>query len=311
MRSSVSNALQESGKYQRAISMTLILISIAFTIATQIVPQISISKRVKLLEFETEQVKGVNNSPIRFSKRPETLFQSGYFVVQIEGQNTFISLPKADLTNPLKIIVYSHGSITSVAPNLNDTFMKQLIDYATFFSTRGYAFIASNEHAQAWGNELAVNDVKLSIERVLELSQALSQGEEDAQVTKASIATTNYEVYLLGYSMGGLTSMHYAWQYPQVLKAVALIAPTLRQNEWTKEKFTLLSEIPIKIWHGTKDVNIPVTNSQLFQQLAERNDKEIVLDLGNGDTHWTLENRINQDILEFYESSQLNQTFEN
>ena len=219
-------------------------------------------------------------------KSMELQKDSTYSIVEIEKQNTFIALP-ADVDNsrPINIVLYSHGSITSVTKDIDEEFIQFLISYATYFTDKGYIFAASNEHAPGWGSKSVLADMDNTLSYILDTNNI----EED------------YRLNLLGYSMGGLSSFNYAIQSPDKVSSIALIAPTTRHNTWSGAEYTALKDIPIKIWHGTKDVNIFVGNSQNFALAAEKYDKEIQIELLQNETHWIKKITLKKSIFEFLE----------
>lgn len=254
-----------------------------------------------LINKESQSVKQETNSGVTSvtddsdEKDPEQKVETteyielekGYKVTQIDGQYNLLSYPeKVEKDSPLKIVVYSHGSITYVTEDTTDPFMELMIEYGEFFNNQGYIFTASNQHGANWGSKAAVQDIQNSIDFVT-----------------AEIGVTNYETYLFGYSMGGLVTLNYATTYPDNLAAVALLAPTSYITEWNATRFELIKEVPVTIWHGTKDVNVPYSlSTQLVakaQQLSYNNFKLETLETD----HWSMDGFYNEQILEFYNSS--------
>ena len=102
--------------------------------------------------------------------------------------------------------------------------------------------------------------------------------------------------------MGGLSTMHYAIQYSDNVKSIVLLAPTIRQYEWTDAEFKQLknSNIPIRIYHGNQDSNVDPNNTLLWTNRA----KEYGIDIGyislTGVNHWNIENEYDDEIVKFF-----------
>jgi len=273
---------QQHNYNQKITIIIIITLSFLYTSLLFIIPTIKVQKHIKQHPFT--EIKDPQIQP-DFDSQEENLYAT-YSIIEIEGQNTFIAVPpELDNSKPISIVLYSHGSITYVNKDPNNKLMESLIPFSTYFVNNNYIFAASNEHSPAWGNESAISDMENTLAYILD---------------KYNISDGNYKLSLLGYSMGGLSSMHYAWKHQETVHSIALIAPTIRHYEWSENEFNTIADIPIKIWHGTQDLNISVSNSQLFVTNAKKYDKEILLELLPNETHWIYKPKLKEDILEFY-----------
>ncbi len=204
-------------------------------------------------------------------------------VRDISGQTAYIAVPtNIDTSNPPTIIMYSHGSNTRVISDLYDPFMIDLQGYGKYFGEQNYIFAASNEHDENWGNAASVADM-------LTLQQWIQER-----------YTTSTKVYLIGFSMGGLPTMHFTQKYPENVAKIALLAPTTRTYEWTRAQIDSIADIDIQIWHGTSDVNIGYVNSVEFVDYMENNGKVIPLISLEGKTHFDLDTEYMDQILQFF-----------
>ncbi len=102
--------------------------------------------------------------------------------------------------------------------------------------------------------------------------------------------------------MGGLPTMHFAQQYPENISKIALLAPTTRTYEWTQADADKIMNIGIKIWHGTSDVNIGISNSREFVRYMGNLGKEIPLVELSGKTHFDVDAEYMEDTLTFFQS---------
>ncbi len=204
-------------------------------------------------------------------------------ITTIKGQLTYFSYPlEINPENPPILIVYSHGSVSFVSTNLNDSFMKELQVYAKQFSNNGYAFIASNEHGTSYGNQDALNDITNSINYI----------------------KNNYKmqekVYMIGYSMGGLPPIYYAFSHTDVISKMALLAPVTYTDD--QPSYYKLKDIKIKIWHGDADKNVPQYTTQDFYNymINTVKSKNIQYIKIPGASHWDLNPQLAPDIYKFF-----------
>jgi pimeloyl-ACP methyl ester carboxylesterase len=204
-------------------------------------------------------------------------------VREFEGQTAYISVPTSiDTTNPPSIILYSHGSNTRVISDMYDPFMIDLQGYGKYFREQNFIFAASNEHDENWGNAASIADMLL-----------LQQWIE-------SHYTTSGKIYLIGFSMGGLPTTHFAVKYPENIAKIALLAPTTRTYEWTKADAEKMADVDMQIWHGTKDVNIGYSNSVNFVAYMKNLGKDITLVTLEGKSHFDLDTEYMDQILQFF-----------
>jgi dipeptidyl aminopeptidase/acylaminoacyl peptidase len=201
----------------------------------------------------------------------------------IEGENAYIAVPtRIDEEDAPRIIVYSHGSDTTVTFDTEEEFMQDLQKYGKFFTQHNFIFAASNQHGANWGSDEAIQDTLNLI---------------DSVTVKYP---TKEKINMIGYSMGGLPTMNFASEYPELVNKIALLAPTTRPDEWDEERVGKIRDIDIKIWHGTADVNVGYSLSTTFVNRLEAFNKEVELVTLEGKTHWDIHTEYIEDILEFF-----------
>jgi len=243
--------------------------------------------RVEIFEQEQEEVqeendiqkKDVEEEQEEVSEGPhyEELYET------IEGQAAYIAVPtQIDEENPPRIIVYSHGSNTIVSSNTEDEFMQDLQVYGEELTKENYIFAASNQHGANWGNDDSIQDTLNMIDSI----EARYPTEE--------------KINMIGYSMGGLPTMNFASEYPEMVNKIALLAPTTRPDEWDAERVEQIEDIEIKIWHGTADVNVGYSLSTTFVNKLDSLGKEVELVTLDGKTHWDIHTEYIEDILTFF-----------
>ncbi len=203
----------------------------------------------------------------------------------IEGQTAYIVAPtNIDENNPPSIILYSHGSNTRVISDMLDPFMMDLQEYGIYFTQHNFIFAASNEHDENWGNAASIADM-------VNLQEWIEEKYE-----------TSGKIYMIGFSMGGLPTMHFVQKYPENIEKVALLAPTTRTYEWNQTEVNKIMNIDIKIWHGTDDVNIGLFSSRTFVTSLSKLGKEIELVELEGKTHFDVDKEYMTDILTFFQA---------
>jgi len=201
----------------------------------------------------------------------------------IDEQQAYVVIPKrTDKEKPLVLIIYSHGSNTTVTQNMEDQFMKDLQLYGKFLIPYNYIFAASNQHGANWGNSASIQD-----------TLNLREWVED-----------NYDIqpkiYLLGFSMGGLPTMNFATTYPELIQKIALLAPTTKSSAWDSARVEKIMDMDIKIWHGNKDVNVPYSGTVSFLSKIKSLGKDIELITVEGKGHFDIDTEYMEDILEFF-----------
>jgi hypothetical protein len=219
----------------------------------------------------------------------EPLEITGYTeeLVEIDGQWAYILAPEPLDPNFLpRLVIYNHGSITSVEENLDKEFKANLLKYGDTLTPHNYIFAVSNAHGVNWGSIDSINDNYKMYQYIQE-----NYGIKD-------------EIYMIGFSMGGLPTMNFATQYPELVEKIALLAPTTRSSEWDQERVDKIKDIELKIWHGTADVNVGYVYTQNFVNKLESLGKEVDFVTLEGKTHWDLDTELISEIVQFFNQSQ-------
>lgn len=203
----------------------------------------------------------------------------------IGEEQAYVVIPRIDENNPPILIIYSHGSNTTVTQNMEDQFMKDMQAYGIFFTQHNYIFSASNQHGVNWGSKASIQDT-INLKNWVEENYNIQP-----------------KVYLIGFSMGGLPTMNFATTYPEIISKIALLAPTVKSSEWNQTRADKLDGIDIKLWHGNKDVNVPYSNSVYFVNKLKNYGKDIEFITLEGLTHFDLDTEYMNEILQFYESN--------
>lgn len=236
-----------------------------------------IEEKNEITNNEKEKTRNIEKDPAKLDAH--------YFeeVVVLEEQPMYYAYPleiKED--QPPELIIYSHGQLQRVVENLDDEYMLILREYGEFFASKGYAFSASNQHGDNWGQKESLSDIKNSVLWF-----------EDSELPIAK------KKYMIGFSMGGRTAVNYSIENNKEISKIALLAPTPREN-LSQNDVDKVSKTPIKIWHGTEDINIPFSVSEYYVKSFENFGKEIKLEPIKEAGHYDIEKSLMNEILEFF-----------
>lgn len=203
---------------------------------------------------------------------------------KIDGEMVYIAtedgLNEKDYPRP--VVVYNHGSTFVVNDKEDNPLLADLRLYADIFAKNGYIFAASNAHGDNWGNAQSIKDNKSLVDYI----NSKYHGSKD--------------IYLLGFSMGGLPTMNFAEKYPENVKKIALLAPTTYASTWKKNRVERIKDIDIKIWHGDKDVNVPYSMTRDFVAMLQKEGKDVEVVTVEGKTHFDVDTEYIEDVLEFF-----------
>jgi len=204
----------------------------------------------------------------------------------INSQQTYISIPmRVDTEAPPAIVIYNHGDSEIVETSVSGEFMEKLRSYAKLFTSNNYIFAASNIHDNDSLNDILIEDI----------DSVIAWTQENY--------TASENIFLIGFSRGGYTTTQYMLNNPENIKGVALLAPATYYTEWGKSEIDKIIDIPIKIWHGTDDVNIQIIHSQNFINRLAEYGKVIELSEKEGKTHYDVDDEYINEILEFFETT--------
>ena len=201
--------------------------------------------------------------------------------IEIGGQMSYIAVPTT-MEEPATIVIYSHGSNTLVTTNTEDPFIQDLQAYGELFTNENLIFAASNEHGENWGNSDSIQDIFNLVEYL------------------KNNYNVNDQIYMIGFSMGGLPTMHYTQEYPKTVSKIALLAPTTRKYEWNVDNVRDILDIDIEIWHGTADVNIGIIYTDNFVSYLKDLGKTIPVNRLEGKTHFDVDAEYMDEILDFF-----------
>lgn len=238
------------------------------------------NKEEEIPNNNNTEVEETNND-IEIIKEPELVFEELFPIVEEQQAYVALQLPLSEV-NPPTLIIYSHGSNTTVTQNMEDQFMKDLQSYATYLTPYNFIFAASAQHGVNWGNQASISDTLNLINWIKERY------------------TIQPKVYMIGFSMGGLPTLNFAYQYPDLISKIALLAPSTKTSTLTLLKADSIKDIDIQIWHGNKDVNVPYSSVVTFVNAMKTYGKEIPLVTLEGKTHFDIDTEYMEDILQFF-----------
>jgi hypothetical protein len=232
------------------------------------------------------QPRKVDHKPVEEEeqKEEEPILITGYTeeLVEIGGQWAYILAPEPiDPEDLPTLVIYNHGSITFVGENLDEEFKKDLIAYAEALTPHNYLFAVSN----AQGVDL-------------DAPEAISDNYNMYEYIKEKYGIQK-KINMIAFSKGGLRTLDFAAQYPELVSKVALIAPVTNINRWDLQRVEKIKDIDIKIWHGTADVNVGYIYTKDFVNKIGSLGKGIGLITLEGKTHWDVEIEYIDGVLQF------------
>ena len=202
----------------------------------------------------------------------------------LEDQQAYVMVPgKIDSEEPLVLIIYSHGALSTVTQNMQDPFMIDLQEYGKYFTQHNYIFAASNQHGANMGNNASIRDT-LNLKNWVELNYNIQP-----------------KIYMVAFSMGGLPTLNFASEYPEMVSKVALLAGTTRPEEWNSTRAKKVKGIEIRMWNGDQDENTPYSNAVNFVNTMRDWEIDITLITLRDKTHWDVDTEYMEDILAFFE----------
>jgi dipeptidyl aminopeptidase/acylaminoacyl peptidase len=233
---------------------------------------------------ETQQnLNEKTDEKINEEKKPVEITGYEEELVEIEGQWAYIAVPKPiDPNNLPTLVIYNHGSNTSVEKDLDPDFKNDLLKYVNTLVLNNYIFAVSNAHGVNQGNIESVKD-NYNMYTYIKDKYGIKE-----------------KIYMIGFSMGGLPTMNFATEYPKLVSKIALLAPTTRTSEWDENRVSKLENMDIKIWHGTKDVNVGYVYTENFVNKIESFGKDIDFVTLENKTHWDVDTEYVEDILQFF-----------
>ena len=203
----------------------------------------------------------------------------------IDDQQTYIAIPmRVDTETPPAIVIYNHGDLEVVKDSVSGEFMEKLREYSRVFTSNNYVFAASDIHNND-NTDSPVGDIHSLIEWIQENY------------------TSSTDIYLIGFSRGGYATTNYVLEYPEEIRGFALLAPATYYTEWGQSEVNKIIDTPLKIWHGTADVNIGIIHSYNFINQLKEYGKDVEIEEKEGKTHFEVDDEYIDEILDFFEST--------
>lgn len=267
--------------------ISLILISVAVYLVSQ---RASSSNALPVLTPTPSQVEAtplltdtttpLPPTPVLLNETPVKGYDH-YFekLPTVNGQQGYVSFPLTYNAESLPpIVMYYHGSGQRITSNFSDQVMKNMRAYGAYFTSKGYAFLASNQHGDNQGNKVAVED-----------SEALIKWVKERYDTADSL-------FVIGFSMGGKPAMRHVLLHPTKVERLALLAPAQQIETYTAEQIKLFKNTETKVWHGTADVNVPYWVTEELQAYFKKYSVPLQIVTLKGKTHWDVDTEYMKDI---------------
>lgn len=267
--------------------ISLILISVAIYLVSQrasssnALPVLTPTpSQVEATPLPTDTTTPLPPTPVLLNETPVKGYDH-YFekLPTVNGQQGYVAFPLTyNAENLPPIVMYYHGSGQRITTNFSDQVMKNMRAYGAYFTSRGYAFLASNQHGDNQGNKVAIED-----------SEALIKWVKDRYETSDSL-------FVIGFSMGGKPAMRHVLLHPTKVNRIALLAPAQQIETYTAEQVKLFKNTETKVWHGTADVNVPYWVTEELQTYFKKYSVPLQIVTLKGKTHWDVDTEYMKDI---------------
>ena len=230
------------------------------------------------IKFSCDRVEGLNvkvTEVISFKEDNTCLIWGLY-----KNEPIFIAFKQGEFNSPPGVFIYSHGQYERVAEK-NTKFGKKLQDWGRIYANSGYVFIAPHLGGDNWGNQHAINMLN---NIVLDLNRSIYKINKE-------------DINLIAFSMGGLAAYRYIKEHPEFINRTVVLAGTVRPSKWTAADCQKISMESIVIYHGNKDVNVPLSLSKEFVKKCSPYVKDLRFFILDGYDHWKLGYTRNKEIL--------------
>ena len=103
-------------------------------------------------------------------------------------------------------------------------------------------------------------------------------------------------VYLTGHSMGGRGVWYLAYKYPERFAAIAPMAGPAAISSWA----TRLKDMPIWVFHGAKDVDVPLSESEQMVNALKAVGDNVKFTIYPDRDHFILDTYENKDLYNWF-----------
>ncbi len=276
-------------KYKRVILLTILIVGVLLTAKFLAGPREAIRNSVEPTPTATQSVIATTTPEVT----PEAITYDGFtptgmsgFIEEypkLGGEQGYVAVPKTiEKDNPPSVIMYYHGSTQKITTNFKDEVMKNMRLYGQTMTKHNVIFLASNQHGDNYGSKTAVEDSRTLIN----------------YVNKNYL--TSGKIYVLGFSMGGMPAMKHVVLYPKEVTRIALLAPAQQVETYTAEQIKLFKNVPLKIWHGTADANVPYWVTEELQTYFKKQNTPVTVVTLKGKIHWDVDTEYMNDVLDWF-----------
>jgi len=162
-------------------------------------------------------------------------------------------------------VVYVHGQYEEIKES-EDKYYNKLLAWAKLYASSGYAFVAGDLAGEEY--------------------RSLAVGRVDTWVDFMSLKY-NTKPSLLAFSLGGVPATLYIKEHPDKLRSVIMLAPNTNVNFGVNDCKDI-ADLPILVWYGDKDVNVPESYIKRLYNQCYKYTKELRYFKVLGLDHWKL-----------------------
>jgi len=213
----------------------------------------------------------------------DTLYTHKEFFKIINNTFTYFCYDSTQaLDSTAVLVIYCHGAEERIQNNPKGYVMQRVMQLGNVFAKEGFLFAAGNFTLDPISN-----------------TQAIIQIEELRKWCMSQFGI-HPKIQIIGYSLGGYAVMLYSKKYPQHVSLVTTVAGTLINHVWFKypNSINSIKNIPIRMFHGDKDVNVEYKNSVEFMNFFNKRGFNIKLNTYKNSNHSNIHNNALNDLVE-------------
>jgi alpha-beta hydrolase superfamily lysophospholipase len=191
-----------------------------------------------------------------------------------------------EINSSLVLVVYCHGAEEHIQKNRKGYVMERVIEWGNKFANEGYLFAAGDFTLDPYSNNKAIAQI------------------EELRAWCVSKYGVQPKMHIIGYSLGGYAVMLYSKKYPQNVSLITTVAGTLINHIWFKNANSLnaLKTIPIRMFHGDKDLNVDYKRSVEFENFFKQKGFDVKLNSYKNADHSTIHSRAVNDLIEVHDA---------
>jgi predicted peptidase len=185
------------------------------------------------------------------------------------------------LDSSVVLVIYCHGAEERIQKTQKGYVMQRVYQLGHAFAKEDFLFAAGNFTLDPISNTRAITQIE-ELRKWCQLEFGIYP-----------------KIQIIGYSLGGYAVMLYSKKYPKHVSLITTVAGTLINHVWFKypNSITSIKNIPIRMFHGDKDVNVEYKNSVEFLNFFNKRGFNIKLNTYPDAHHSNIHDRALTDLV--------------